>query len=129
MTYEELKLMVMDLGFVPENEDAKEELFMVTDEENGIKNLVIDREDPILILEQVVGVTGVHPALTYGRLLQMNREMVHGAFALDSESGRVIWRDTLQMANLDKNELEGSIQALALAMAENAEELVEMFYE
>ncbi len=56
----------------------------------------------------------------------MNRTMVHGAFVLDDEEGnRVLFRDTLQLENLDRNELEGSIQALGLALAENGAELLE----
>ncbi|MBT6225163.1 MAG: molecular chaperone Tir, partial [Candidatus Scalindua sp.] len=36
-----------------------------------------------------------------------------------------IFRDTLQLENLDKNELEASITALSIALAEYAGELIE----
>jgi len=36
----------------------------------------------------------------------------------------VLFRDTLQLENLDKNELEGSIRALGLALAEYSAELL-----
>ena len=36
------------------SEEASEELVVVEDEENGIKNLVIDCEAPILVLEQII---------------------------------------------------------------------------
>ena len=61
----------------------------------------------------------------YRRLLQMNRSLVHGAFVLDEDAKYVFFRDTLQMENLDLNELEGTIQALSLALAENGAELLE----
>jgi hypothetical protein len=61
----------------------------------------------------------------FKRLLQMNRTLVHGAFVLDEEGAKVIFRDTLQLENLDKNELEGSINALSIALAEYAGELIE----
>jgi len=61
----------------------------------------------------------------FKRLLQMNRTLVHGAFVLDEEGTKVIFRDTLQLENLDKNELEGSINALSIALAEYAGELIE----
>jgi len=60
----------------------------------------------------------------YKRLLQMNRTLVHGAFVLDEAGESVLFRDTLQLENLDLNELEGSINALSLALAENANELI-----
>lgn len=122
--FEKVKNMVQELGYEPENENRTEELFTISDEENGINSLVIDCEDPILVLEMVVmpfsdGIDAV-------KLLQMNRGMVHGAFVLDEEAGKVIWRDTLQLENLDLNELQGSVNALALALGENAETLISM---
>jgi hypothetical protein len=55
----------------------------------------------------------------------MNRTLVHGAFVLNDEGTKIIFRDTLQLENLDKNELEGSINALSIALAEYAGELIE----
>jgi hypothetical protein len=49
---------------------------------------------------------------------------VHGAFALDEEGTMVLFRDTLQLENLDLNEMDGTIEALSLALAEFAEELI-----
>ncbi len=55
----------------------------------------------------------------------MNRELVHGAFILDEGCKYVSYRDTLQLENLDLNELEASIQSLSLALAEYGSELLE----
>ena len=65
------------------------------------------------------------PEKMFQRLLQMNRTLVHGAFVLDEECTVVLFRDTLRIENLDLNELEGSIEALSLALAENANELLD----
>ncbi len=117
-------LLDIDLNIV--SEDETEELVVVEDEENGIRNLVIDCEPPIVILEQLIMDAPKVPGEFFKRLLQMNRTMVHGAFVLDDEDGRrVIFRDTLQLENLDRNELEGSIRSLELALAENGTELLE----
>ena len=117
-------LLDIDLNIV--SEDEAEELVVVEDEENGIRNLIIDCEPPIVILEQLIMDAPEVPGEFFKRLLQMNRTMVHGAFVLDDEDGRrVIFRDTLQLENLDRNELEGSIRSLELALAENGAELLE----
>ncbi|MDA0711488.1 MAG: molecular chaperone Tir, partial [bacterium] len=58
------------------------------------------------------------------RLLELNRTLIHGAFAIDEETGTILFRDTLRLDTLDLGELEGSINALELAMAENAGELL-----
>jgi hypothetical protein len=117
-------LLDIDMNIV--SEDEAEELVIVEDEENGIRNLIIDCEPPIVILEQLIMDVPEIPGDFFRRLLQMNRTMVHGAFVLDDEEGsRVLFRDTLQLENLDCNELEGSIRALELALAENGAELLE----
>lgn len=117
-------LLDIDMNIV--SEDEAEELVIVEDEENGIRNLIIDCEPPIVILEQLIMDVPEDPGDFFKRLLQMNRTMVHGAFVLDDEEGsRVLFRDTLQLENLDCNELEGSIRALELALAENGAELLE----
>ena len=107
------------------SEDEAEEMVVIDDEDKGLKNLIIDCEDPILVLEQVIMDVPQNTEGFFKRLLQMNRTLVHGAFVLDEEGAKVIFRDTLQLENLDKNELEGSITALSIALAEYAGELIE----
>ena len=107
------------------SEDEAEELVIIDDEDKGIKNLIIDCEDPVLVLEQVIMDVPKNTEGFFKRLLQMNRTLVHGAFVLDEDGTKVIFRDTLQLENLDKNELEGSINALSIALAEYAGELIE----
>lgn len=122
--FELVKGYILDLDLRISHEDEGEELVVVNDEENGIKNLVIDCEEPILILEQLILQVPAEPGELYKRLLQMNRTLVHGAFVLDEDGKNVIFRDTLQLANLDANELEGSIEALSLGLAEHGSELL-----
>jgi len=122
--FENVKSMVEELGYKPENEDPEEELFMISDEDNAINSLMIDCEDPILVFEMLI--MPYSDNIDAVRLLQMNREMVHGAFVVDENREKLIWRDTLQLENLDMNELQGTINALSLTMNENAEELIRM---
>lgn len=124
-TFERVKIYLLDLELTIVDENEADELVVVEDEENGIKNLVVDCEDPIVVLEQpIMDVPAGDAGQFFRRLLQINRTLVHGAFVLDEEGKRVFFRDTLQLANLDFNELEGSVRALSLAMAENAAELL-----
>ncbi len=122
--YEKVRNYLLELGLSITSEDEKEELAVVEDEEKGIKNLIVDCEAPILIIEQTIMPVPAKSETLYKRLLQMNRTLVHGAFVLDEDEKNVLFRDTLQLENLDLNELEGSINALSLALAENANELI-----
>ena len=120
-----VKQYLFDMQIPIISEDPEEELVVVEDEENGIKNLMIDCEEPILIIEQVIMMVPQNPKDLFKRLLQMNRGLVHGAFVLNEGADIILFRDTLQLENLDRNELEGSIQALGLALAEYSTELLD----
>jgi hypothetical protein len=123
--FEQVKEYLDEMGITIVREDAEEHLVVVENEEDGIKNLVIDCEDPILVMEQVIMRIQSGSEAFYKRLLQMNRELVHGAFVLDDSGEILLFRDTLQLENLDFNELEGSVQALSLALSEYGGELLE----
>ena len=115
-------LQELDLKVISTQED--QELVIVEDQENGISNLIIDCEFPILVLEQPVLQTPANQGDLFKRLLQMNNDLVHGAYVLSQDASLILWRDTLQLDNLDLNELEGSIRALSLGLAEHASELL-----
>ncbi len=123
--FQKVKNYLLELQLQVSKEDPKEEILIVTDESNGIHNLILDCEEPLLVLEQVIMPVPSNPDNFFKRLLQINRELIHGAFALDDEGKAVLFRDTLELTNLDLNELEGSINALSLAMAEYASEFLE----
>ena len=108
-----------------EREDAEKTLCVLEDESRGISNLIVDCEDEILVIEQLIMELPVSAgANTFRRLLQMNRELVHGAFVIDEGGTKLLFRDTLQLANLDFNELDASINALSLGLASFADELI-----
>ena len=122
--FEDVRTFVQELQLSIVSEDPPEGILVVEDEDRGIKNLVIDCDDPVLIFEQLIMEVPGRPGDMFKRLLQMNRTVVHGAFALDEDGEKVLFRDTLQLANLDLNEVEGTVEALSLALAENAAELI-----
>ena len=123
--FELIKQYLNDMNIPIISEDTDEEIVIVDDENLSIKNLIIDCEEPIVILEQVIMRVPSKKDNLFERLLQINRKLVHGAFVLDEDSKIIIFRDTLQLENIDKNELEGSIHALSLALSEFGIELLE----
>ena len=107
--FETVKTFLQDLELVIEEEDSGEELVVVTDEDRGIHRLIVDCEDPILILEQAIMPIPNNPGDLYRRLLEINRTLIHGAFALDEETGTILFRDTLRLDTLDRAEIEGAV--------------------
>ena len=121
--FEKVKDYVLELGFQIDEEDPSEEIVIINDEERGIHKLVLDCEDTVLVLEQLI--MKIRPSIdVYRRILQMNRELVFGAFVLNEEADSLLYRNTLALDNLDLNELESTINALSLGLAENGEELL-----
>ena len=122
--FQTIKSYLHELHLAIVREDPAQHILVVEDDERGINSLVIDCEEPILIFEQMIMHVPANPGDMFRRLLQMNRTLVHGAFALTEDGKHILFRDTLRIENLDLNEVQGTIEALSLAMAEHAVELI-----
>ncbi len=123
--FNKVKEYLLDLEYSIVSEDAAEELFVVEKEDDGISNVIIDCEDSFLIIEGLLFEMEKGTEEIFVSLLKKNREVVHGAFSLDETGKKVIFRDTLQLENLDQNELEASLNSLKLILSEYSEELIE----
>lgn len=89
----------------------------INDEFEGIENLVIFHDDPLVIFRlKLMEVPAEQKEVFYETLLRLNSEsLVHGAYAL--EGNNVIIVDTLEGENLDYNEFQASIEAIYMAIA------------
>jgi hypothetical protein len=116
---------LLELGFEIRHADAQENILVVDKPELGIRNLVIGCGDPLLILEQYLLELPAPSLEIYRQLLQKNRDIIHGAFALDDTGRRLIFRDTLQIDSLDLPELEACVNSLGLLLSEFADELIQ----
>lgn len=123
--FDKVKNYLLNLEFNIVHEDIEEELFVVENPEGAISNLVIDCEAPILIIEGVLCELAKDEKEIYVELLKKNREIVHGALVLDESGKKLIFRDTLQLENLDENELEGTLNSLELLLGEYTNKIIE----
>ncbi len=122
--FEKIQSYLLDLEYNIIHQDAESGVFVIEQEEMGIRNLFIACASPILIIEQFLFELKSGSEEIYKNLLMKNRDIVHGAFVLDQEGTKVIFRDTLQLENIDPNELEGSINSLSLLLSEYSNELI-----
>ena len=122
--FTKVKDYVLELGYGIVREDHEDGILVLSDEESGIHQLVIGVADPLLIIEQFIFDVKHDSLDLFKNLLIKNRDIIHGAFVLDESGHKVIFRDTLQLENLDLNELEGSINSLALLLTEYSNELL-----
>lgn len=119
-----VKEYLLELEYSIISEDTSEELIVIENQDAGISNLIVDCEDPILILELHLFDLQNGNEETFRRFLQMNREIIHGAISIDETGKKVILRDTLQLENLDLNELQGTLNSFEAFLSENANELI-----
>lgn len=122
--FSKVKEFVLDLGYTITTTIEDDQIIIINDEASGIKNCAIGCADPILIMEQYLMEINTQSIEVFKSLLMKNRDIIHGAFVLDETGKKVIFRDTLQLANLDRNELEGTLNSLSLLLSEYSNELI-----
>ena len=123
--FNKIKNFLLELNYNITHEDENEGILMIQNEDEGISNLIIGVANPILIIEQYIFKITTPNDMVFKELLKKNRDIVHGAFVLDETGEKVIFRDTLQLENIDLNELEGSINSLSLLLSEYSENIIE----
>ncbi len=124
--FQKVKNYLIELDFAIVQENHADDVFIVEKNNSGIKNLVLACADTILIMEQYLVELKHDSKEIFMNLLKKNRDIIHGAFVLDESGKKVIFRDTLQLENLDLNELEASLNSLELLLSEYSEELIKL---
>ena len=112
VTREDLEsfLIRMDLDW----EEVDEGMFLVQSPSGGV---VVHLSDPVLLLRLKVmdlPTNGADLTDLYRCLLELNAtDIVHGAYGI--EEGELILSDTLELENLDFEELQASVESLQYA--------------
>lgn len=122
--YSLIKSFLQNLQLDIKQENPKEGIFIVSNEPEGINNLIICVAAPIVIFEQFIFEIKEQGNHVYKSLLQKNRDIIHGAFVLDDSGRKVIFRDSLQVENLDQNEFEATINSLSVLLSEYSEQII-----
>ena len=122
--FQKVKEYLLELDFTIIQEDEQDGLFIVENEEEGMKNVVLIVAEPIVIVEQFLFELTNDSLEVFKNLLMKNRDIIHGAFALDDSGKKLYFRNTHECENLDLNELEATLNSLALLLSEYTEELI-----
>lgn len=122
--YATIKSFLQSLQLNIEHENQKEGIFIVSNEPEGIFNLIICVAYPIVIFEQFIFEIKSEGTQVYKSLLQKNRDIIHGAFVLDDTGRKVIFRDSLQIENLNQNEFEATLNSLSVLLSEYSEQII-----
>lgn len=122
--FDKVKEYLMELEYSILVEDRENDVFVVESPDDGISNLMIGIADPIIIIEQYLFDLTNNVGDVSKQLLMKNRDIVHGAFVMDDDGTKVLFRDTLQVETLDFEELEGTLTSLSLLLSEYTDEII-----
>ena len=116
--FDKVRDYLLELDFSIISQDAEEGILVVEKEDEGMKNVVF-------IVEQFLFELTDESLEVYKSLLIKNRDIIHGAFAIDESGKKVFFRNTHECENLDLNEIEATLNALALLLSEYTNEIIE----
>jgi len=121
VTQNDIEIYLDDSGFSFEKVD--DGLWRVESPDNNVDNIILSYAEPILVFRiNLMKVPGKNREAFYERLLKLNAsEIPHGAFGIEDDNVVVI--DTLQLENLNRNELQASVDSLAFTVTQYYTEL------
>lgn len=105
--------------------NEKSGILKIDNQSDGIHNLILGIAPPILIMEQFLFSFRQDDLRMFKKLLQKNRDTIHGAFVINEEGDKVLFRYTMQLANLDFNEFESALNSLGLLVSEFSQEIID----
>jgi hypothetical protein len=104
--------------------NEKDGILKIDNEEDGIHNLIIGIAPPVLIMEHYLFSFKNDNVGMFKQLLQKNRDMIHGAFVINEEGNKVLFRYTMQIENINLNEFDGAINSLGLLLSEYYQQII-----
>ncbi len=121
VTQNDIEIYLDDSGFSFEKVD--DALWRVESPENNVDNIILSYAEPIILFRiKLMQVPESNKEAFYERLLKLNAtEIPHGAFGIEDDNVVVI--DTLQLENLNRNELQASVDSLAFTVTQYYNEL------
>ncbi|AHC13509.1 YbjN domain-containing protein [Salinispira pacifica] len=106
-------------------EKVSEDVWIINDPDKGLNQIVLFVDESLLTVRTKVmnyPVTDDKKSLRLFReLLQLNRDLVHGAYAIEDDY--IILMDTLELETMDREELQASLDAIGLGLAEHYDRL------
>lgn len=119
----ETYLMRLDLPY----EQIGTGVWMINDQDDHIENIIVTYSPPVILFRiKLMNAPKENREALFEELLRLNAtDMVAGAYGL--EGNDIVLTDTLQTENLDYNEFQASVEALALSILNHYPSLKKYF--
>ena len=120
----EMLTRIEDVSF----EQKREDIFLITEPETGLQLIVDVEESTVCFIIDVCSIPdNVDKARLFQLLLEINNNAPHGAFCIDGD--KILFKDNLEVDNIDQNELEASVCIPLITVAQNLEAINEIVSE
>jgi len=98
-----------------------ENLWLLEDEDQYIEGVIVMKADPLVIIRaEIMNVPKKNILELYTKLLELNAsDIIHGAYALENSSKKIILIDTLQYDSMTFGDFRASLESFSLALAEH----------
>ena len=123
--FSKVENFIQNIDYTISYKNENEGVFMIENLLDGVQNLIVGIAPPVIIFELYLFTITNDNLEMLKALLMKNRDIIHGAFAITEDGNKVIYRYTLQIANLDQNEFEATLNSLSLLMSEYSAQLIE----
>jgi len=102
-------------------EQVEQNLWLLEDEEHALQGVVVMHADPLVVIRiEIIDVPNNGLMELYTKLLELNAtDIMHGAYALDSNNKKIILINTLQYDSMDFEDFRTALESFSLALAEH----------
>ncbi len=125
MNYTTVQKFILDAGYHITYQNQNDGVFIIENKLDGVENLIIGVAPPILIFEMYLFTIASDNMQVFKSLLIKNRDILHGAFALNEDGTKVLYRYSIQIENIDFNEFEAAITSLSMLLSEYSKQLID----
>ncbi len=106
-------------------ERVSEDVWVINDPDKGLSQIVLFVDESLLTVRtRVMNIPSEDLQLCHDlfkELLILNVDLVHGAYAIEEDY--IILMDTLELDTMDMEELQASLDAISLGLAEHYDRL------
>jgi len=95
--------------------------WLLEDEEHSLHGVVIVLAEPLVVIRaDIMDVPKKNLLELYTKLLELNgTDIIHGAYALDNDTKKVILLNTLQYDTMDFEDFSSALESFSLALTEH----------
>ena len=96
-------------------------LWLLDDEGRSLQGVAVMHAEPLVIIRaEIMDVPKGNVFELYTKLLELNAsDVIHGAYALDSDNQKIVLIDTLLYNSMDYDNFRASLDSFGLALAQH----------